>query len=300
LSYGSKYNVEFKCDYCGDNFHRAFRRLSEIRDFHKDSCRKCLRLRNIDILLSSLNCPDREDIMSTVDLNCTKISSVYCIRHVPTNKSYIGSSNDTISRFKGHIIELEKGSHYVKEFNESNLNDLEFLILERTSSNLLKKEYKYIQLFNTYDRRFGFNVYSNFEEKANSSHTNYSYMVENISKLNVDDAKSIKRMILNGCKMSDISDYFNVSYESVYDIKMCKTWVNVLPELNDDLIRFKRSDLHKGQNNSCSKLTEEKVKEIKLLLNKKELTMADISRKYGVSRTLIGHIKRGKLWSHVS
>ncbi len=34
--------------------------------------------------------------------------------------------------------------------------------------------------------------------------------------------------------MSDISDYFNVSYESVYDIKMCKTWVNVLPELNDD------------------------------------------------------------------
>lgn len=53
-----------------------------------------------------------------------------------------------------------------------------------------------------------------------------------------------------------------------------------------------------GEENSCAKLTEEQVGEIKQLLQT-DLTQRKISNKFGVSRSAIGYIDQGRRWSHV-
>ena len=55
----------------------------------------------------------------------------------------------------------------------------------------------------------------------------------------------------------------------------------------------------RGEQNSCSKLTEEKVREIKRLLNKGE-KMLVIAREFGVSMSCINNIKRGRDWVFVT
>jgi hypothetical protein len=51
-----------------------------------------------------------------------------------------------------------------------------------------------------------------------------------------------------------------------------------------------------GEKNGISKLTEEQVKNIR---NSNEITLKKLSKKYKVSFTLIGLIKRGIAWKHM-
>jgi len=55
----------------------------------------------------------------------------------------------------------------------------------------------------------------------------------------------------------------------------------------------------RGSKNGNSKLTEEDVVMIKLLLNSGKVTQSSIAKLYGVNPTLILNIKKGKKWSHV-
>lgn len=55
----------------------------------------------------------------------------------------------------------------------------------------------------------------------------------------------------------------------------------------------------KGSNNGSSKLNESKVTEIKQMLLSGNYTQKEIAKKYKVTPTLIGYIKKGKSWTHV-
>ena len=55
-----------------------------------------------------------------------------------------------------------------------------------------------------------------------------------------DIAKDIKTRLSNGATIDKISKEFNVSYDIVRNIKLLKCWVELLPELNDDIIKFKQ------------------------------------------------------------
>ena len=52
----------------------------------------------------------------------------------------------------------------------------------------------------------------------------------------------------------------------------------------------------KGENNGRSKLTDKKVKQIRLI---KHLTQKDIAKLYGISPIQVYRIRAGKNWSHV-
>ena len=62
---------------------------------------------------------------------------VYCIRHRPSGRRYIGSSRTIEWRFDGHRDELTKGIHHTKKFqalwNETNPDDWEWEVLETTT-----------------------------------------------------------------------------------------------------------------------------------------------------------------------
>lgn len=51
-----------------------------------------------------------------------------------------------------------------------------------------------------------------------------------------------------------------------------------------------------GENNSFSKMTEIQIKEIRSISG---MTNAQIARKYGVTRSLIGYIVKRKIWKHI-
>lgn len=81
-------------------------------------------------------------------------------------------------------------------------------------------------------------------------------------------------------------------------------WIGTFKQNNDDKIRKGRANWvqppHKvGSQNGGSKLTEEQVKEIKILLEK-GLTSPKIGRQYGVSKTTILRIKNGTHWKHIT
>lgn len=306
LSYGSKKPIHLKCDYCFDKFTREYRRFIEIKEnsgINKDACRKCIKLKNSEEFLTKINSIQINEILEYLKIN-NSISGIYSIRNKKNNKSYIGSSKNIIKRWKSHIIEINNKKHYCIDFNNVNIADLEFILIElmREPSLLVKREYDYIKLFRTNESNYGYNISNNFHSvKTNRKQSKVKLETKlKYSNFTIEDVKNIKISLVNGSKISVLAKKYNVKYNTIESIKLCRTWDDVLPELNDELRAIKYKDSYKGENNSCSKLTEIDVKEIKLLLDKSNVTMTEIAKKYNVSRTLIGYIKRGKLWSHVS
>jgi len=54
-----------------------------------------------------------------------------------------------------------------------------------------------------------------------------------------------------------------------------------------------------GAMSSCSKLTEDGVRQIRRLIKEGEFTQKEIGLMYGVCQVNISHIKLNKLWSHI-
>lgn len=84
-----------------------------------------------------------------------------------------------------------------------------------------------------------------------------------------------------------------ISDETRRKISESKKKENLSKETRDKL-----SNANKGSNNPNSKLTEDDVKEIKIML-KNKVTQQKIADKFNVSRSLIGNIKNNKIWQHV-
>lgn len=80
-------------------------------------------------------------------------------------------------------------------------------------------------------------------------------------------------------------------------------WLGTHKENNDDKIskgraKYKSPPIMKGSSNPSSRLSEEQITEIKLLIGK-GLTSRDIGKQYGVSKTTILRIKTGETWKHI-
>lgn len=69
---------------------------------------------------------------------------------------------------------------------------------------------------------------TNLEWVTHSENAKHSYLSGNVKKkLNVDDVKSIKKMLINRERQEDIAEKFNISQTSVSEIKSGKRWGDV-------------------------------------------------------------------------
>lgn len=59
------------------------------------------------------------------------------------------------------------------------------------------------------------------------------------------------------------------------------------------------SEKNRGENNKSSKLVNQDIIQIKLLLKEGKLTQKEIGKKFGVNDRSISNIKTGKKWSHI-
>lgn len=97
--------------------------------------------------------------------NSDIISGIYCIENMINNKKYIGQSKNINDRWYKHKNELNRSAHdndYLqKSWNKYGEENFRFYILECCSvEELDKKENYYIDLHNTLNRDYGYNLKS--------------------------------------------------------------------------------------------------------------------------------------------
>jgi len=89
---------------------------------------------------------------------------------------------------------------------------------------------------------------------------------------------------------------YGVDHRTISQIRLGTTWSRLGGARQDDP---KAALSHKGTAHPLAILNDEKVREIRRLL-RDGVGPTEIGRRYGVSKVVIGHIKRGKTWRHVS
>ena len=94
-----------------------------------------------------------------------RICGIYCIENTTNNKKYIGQSIDIYGRWHTHKYLLNKNQHdndhLQKAWNKYGEDNFNFYILEECDEcELGNNESKYIQLYNTTNSEFGYNLQS--------------------------------------------------------------------------------------------------------------------------------------------
>ena len=114
------------------------------------------------------------------------------------------------------------------------------------------------------------------------------------AKLTEEDVlKIIELLKINFLSMKQIARLFNVGPRQINYISQGKSWTHLTGSLVS-------RGLAKGSNNGAAKLNEEKVLKIKKLLLEGNLTHREIAGQFSIDRAIIGRIKAGTAWKHVS
>ncbi|MBA9027593.1 helix-turn-helix domain-containing protein [Peribacillus huizhouensis] len=110
------------------------------------------------------------------------------------------------------------------------------------------------------------------------------------NKLSEESIQIIKELLKEGeMTLQKIADQFNVTKQAIHRIKTGKIYSHVKTQYDDEINKTKER----------AKLTEQDVREVKLLLKQGNMTNAEIGEKYGVHRRTISDIRLGKTWKHV-
>lgn len=135
-----------------------------------------------------------------------KLSGIYCIENLSTNKKYIGQSINVYERYFKHKNELKNNNHHntylQNAWNKYGSDDFKFYVLEYCPvEELDEREKYYIQTYNTEDRDIGYNLKSggqyggsvlSEESRRKISASNKKYYINNPEARNArrESAKS--------------------------------------------------------------------------------------------------------------
>lgn len=122
----------------------------------------------------------------------------------------------------------------------------------------------------------------------------------NKAKLTESDVMEIRIMYASGqYKQKHLAELFGVGETTVTDILIGNKWSHVGGPISQPLAGGKPRSRGKGESNGASKLTEDKVIQIKILYRDKKATQYELADMFGVKRGTISDILRGRNWSHV-
>lgn len=165
-------------------------------------------------------------------------SGIYCIENIINNKKYIGQSVDVEGRWSKHQNSLSKGNHdntYLQNsWNKHGKENFKFYILEYCAKDKLdEKEIYYINLHNTMNREYGYNL------KSGGQFTNYI-------------CDEVKQKISESNKKT----YQNTNLKEIRSIDALNQWAN--PEIKAKIMGENNGMYGKHHSDEARKKNERK------------------------------------------
>lgn len=191
---------------------------------------------------------------------------VYKIVNLLNNKVYIGSSLYLSNRKSGHFTKLQKNihpnQHLQNAWNKYGKEVFRFEIIEyiEGKNKLLEKEQYYIDLFQAFNKKYGYNICPIAGNTEGIKHTDEVKRKMSISRTGSNNSFFNKKHTLENIEKNRIT--------------------------------------HQGENSSNSKLTKENVLLIYKMI-KDNYMINDIAKYFNVKPNTISSIKYGKRWSHL-
>lgn len=248
-------------------------------------------------------------------------SGVYIIKNKINNKVYIGSSIHIPKRWKEHIRHLDSNEHtnqYLQNsWNQNGKDNFEFLIAEECDiENLLIVEQKWLDTTKSYEPENGYNICQyagntlgrfhteearkkiseNHHDVSGENNPMFGVPSPNFGKRHSEETKNKISQKLKGKKSwnegkTKENDLLLKKHSQRMTGKNNPFYGKTLSEERKDQLRKNKS----GENNSLSKLTWEKVRQIRKL-NKDGLSNRKIAAMFDVSSTTICSIVNNLSW----
>jgi len=259
-----------------------------------------------------------QEILETKPSVFGKYCGIYKIVNLINNKVYIGSSVDIFKRWKkGHLRTLNKNEHDNKylqrSWNKYSSENFEFEIVKICSEMLLlEMESFYLDKFCGCNSDINYNLMDPLRLEITNE---YRKLVSEQTKgsnnpralINEQTVKEIKT-ILNMCykyklKITTklVSEMFSVSEHIIRNIKSEKTWKHVSI---DEKILYTQKIHRRGEDSIDTNLTNDIVREIKILLQLRnetelKLTYKFIAEMYDITYRVVEKIAYNITWKHI-
>lgn len=238
---------------------------------------------------------------------------IYKATNLVNGKVYIGQTVKTLEKRKRkHINDAVSNRSKnvfhkaLRKYGEDNFT-WEVIDSAESETELSEKEIYWISFYHSYiyvDNSNGYNMTIGGEGANGFKHSdetkkkmgdlqklNGTKRGENspIAKLTEDDVLRIKELIKARVPFIEIANNFNISKDAIISIKRGHNWSHI----GENVSQIKYSKV------KCSKLNEDEVVEIKILLKDGKLTQKEIGNKFNVDNVTICNINTGKTWGQI-
>jgi group I intron endonuclease len=230
-----------------------------------------------------------------------KESGIYEIRNNVNGKVYIGQSMDVNHRNKTEKYDLNRNefhnAHLQSAWNKYGIDNFSFniLIYELDKEQLDEYEIAMIKFTKSHDPKYGYNKTFGGEGGKHTDET----------KKKISESKKGEKNPNWGKKLSEehrrklLESNLGKKHSDETKAKISKTKTGTKGKKHSDETKRKISESHQGEKFYGAKLTEKRVRMIKVMLRSDIKTHKQIAKLFGVTKQTIGDIKRGKSWSHI-
>lgn len=235
-----------------------------------------------------------------------RYAGIYEIRCKVNNRVYIGQSRNMRERISKHKRFLRHGVHENKalqnawnKYGEENFAFKEIESYDPTlriiDDILNQKEKEYILLYQCNKKHFGYNHTDGGQAfKMNEDVIRKGEQVSNV--LTEQDVLDIRKYIENNdYSPSELAIIYGVHVQTIHYIRRGEHWSH----LTGGKRVGKEFHHNRGTDNSNSKLTDDDVEEIVMLLEM-GIPMPQIAKQFNVVRDTIWNIRNGDSWKHIT